>query len=364
MSNQVYANMMEVACKQAAGKAICAFPDVCFTPPQTPATPPGVPIPYPNTGMASDTTDGSSSVKISGQEVMLKNKSYFKKSMGDEAGCAPKKGMITSVNRGKVYFNAWSMDVKVEGENVVRHLDLTTHNHASFPGESPTWPFLDEAAFAGDGPCASVAAKLDTHCSPLVKPLLKTQGAKSTLPVSKRKPAMDAMCGDDKCKDALKCVLQPHKEKKASNNCCDGKTTHHLVPSADFIPNAARGEVDSATGYCDVGAPCICAEGDDHNARDPKAPFRLKQHGRIGRKFTLLRNKFIKKNGAKAYTLEAACKLGAQSAGAGVRCPPGCVEEQLKQGHKDMKLKNPAGPKSKMPRISSQNAPELTRPKI
>ena len=79
MSNQVYANMMEVSCKQASGKSICAFPDVCFTPPLTPVTPPGVPIPYPNTGMASDTTDGSSSVKISGQEVMLKNKSYFKK---------------------------------------------------------------------------------------------------------------------------------------------------------------------------------------------------------------------------------------------------------------------------------------------
>ena len=35
---------------------------------------------------------------------------------------------------GKVYFNAWSMDVKVEGENVVRHLDMTTHNHGSGPG--------------------------------------------------------------------------------------------------------------------------------------------------------------------------------------------------------------------------------------
>ncbi len=29
------------------------------------------------------------------------------------------------------------MDVKFEGENVVRHLDLTTHNHASSPGNSP-----------------------------------------------------------------------------------------------------------------------------------------------------------------------------------------------------------------------------------
>lgn len=130
MSNNVYANDMEVSCKQAAGKSICAFPDVCMTPPQTPATPPGVPIPYPNTGLASDTSDGSTSVKISGQEVMLKNKSRFKTSCGDEAGCAPKKGIVTSVNKGAVFFNAWSMDVMVEGQNVVRNLDLTTHNHA------------------------------------------------------------------------------------------------------------------------------------------------------------------------------------------------------------------------------------------
>src|SRR3954465_301455 len=108
MGNEVYANGMEVSCKAGDGKSICAFPDVCFTPPQTPATPPGVPIPYPNTGMASDTSDGSKTVQISGQEVMLKDKSYFKKSTGDEAGSAPKKSVITSKIQGKVYFNAWS----------------------------------------------------------------------------------------------------------------------------------------------------------------------------------------------------------------------------------------------------------------
>jgi len=148
MANQVYANNMEVSCKAADGKSICAFPDVCFTPPTTPVTPPGVPIPYPNTGMASDTTSGSSSVKISGQEVMLKNKSYFKRSMGDEAGCAPKKGVVTSVNMGKVYFTMWSMDVKVEGENVVRMMDLTTHNHASMPPNSPPMLYADEMYLA------------------------------------------------------------------------------------------------------------------------------------------------------------------------------------------------------------------------
>jgi len=70
VSNGVYANMMEVSCKSGAGKTICAFPDVCFTPPLTPATPPGVPIPYPNTGMSSDCADGSTSVKIAGAEIM------------------------------------------------------------------------------------------------------------------------------------------------------------------------------------------------------------------------------------------------------------------------------------------------------
>lgn len=156
MSNQVYANNMEVSCKKAAGKSICAFPDVCMTPPQTPATPPGVPIPYPNTGLASDCTDGSSSVKISGQEVMLKNKSYYKRSTGDEAGCAPKKGVVTSTNMGKVYFTAWSMDVKVEGENVVRHLDLTTHNHNPPPGQTSPWPNIDAISSSGmtSKPCA------------------------------------------------------------------------------------------------------------------------------------------------------------------------------------------------------------------
>src|SRR3979490_1375499 len=107
--------MMEVSCKAAAGKSICAFPDTCMTPPQTPATPPGVPIPYPNTGMAADCSDGSSTVNISGQEVMLKDKSYFKKSTGDEAGSAPMKGVMTGKITGKVFFTMWSMDVKVEG---------------------------------------------------------------------------------------------------------------------------------------------------------------------------------------------------------------------------------------------------------
>lgn len=78
MANQVFANNMEISCKAADGKSVACFPDVCFTPPQAPPTPPGVPIPYPNTGMAKDTTRGTRTVRITGKEVMLKDKSHFK----------------------------------------------------------------------------------------------------------------------------------------------------------------------------------------------------------------------------------------------------------------------------------------------
>jgi len=83
MGCEVYANGMTIACKAADGKTIAAMPDVCLSPPTPPAGP--VPIPYPNTAMASDTTKGSKTVQIGGQEVMLKRKSTFKKSSGDEA---------------------------------------------------------------------------------------------------------------------------------------------------------------------------------------------------------------------------------------------------------------------------------------
>jgi len=167
MANEVYANNMEVSCKSAAGKSIACFPDVCFTPPQAPPTPLGVPIPYPNTGMAKDTTRGTRTVKITGKEVMLKDKSCFKTSTGDEAGNTPKKGVVTSKIKGKVYFIAWSMDVKFEGENVVRHLDLMTHNHASKPGNTPPWAYTDASATAPVERCKKEVARKNKACGEL-----------------------------------------------------------------------------------------------------------------------------------------------------------------------------------------------------
>jgi len=217
MSNQIYANMMEVSCKQAAGKSVCAFPDVCFTPPQTPATPPGVPIPYPNTGMASDTTDGSSTVKISGQEVMLKNKSYFKKSTGDEAGCAPKKGVVTSKITGKVYFTVWSMDVKIEGENVTRMGDMTTHNHGSMGPNTPPWMYLDEVVPPPlDHPCHDEIGKAQKDCG------------KTKMAVKPGRKGKVRDCKGTDCEKSMSCILVPKKADKRL--CCHpANTGHHLI---------------------------------------------------------------------------------------------------------------------------------------
>jgi hypothetical protein len=134
MGAEVYANGNAIACKAGDGKVIAAFPDVCLSPPSPPVGP--VPIPYPDTSFSKDMQNGSKTVSIGGQEVMLKDQSFYQTSpLGDEAATKGLgAGVITHVITGKTYFVAWSMDVQFEGQNVDRHIDLTTSNHASPQG--------------------------------------------------------------------------------------------------------------------------------------------------------------------------------------------------------------------------------------
>ena len=322
MGNDVFANGRELSCKAGSGKSICAFPDVCFTPPQTPATPPGVPIPYPNTGMASDTSKGSRDVKITKKEVMLKNKSMFKKSVGDQAGCAPKKGVVTSQTGGKVYFNSWSMDVKIEGENAVRHLDLTTHNHGSVPGNTPTWPYIDQMAMGGfdnDGPCKEDIIKEQEACAGMdpygdadpcdivewpsgrKKSTMTIDEADGYVAKAKSAEIITATSqdfhfsgGDDpksstaeraqpnspvsvaekqKCLTARSCQLVPYKPDKGTKGCCKSQTPHHLIEAAAFFKTKRGKKNGKQSKLLDVGrnskgeeyrtddAPSICAFG-------------------------------------------------------------------------------------------------------
>lgn len=256
MGCAVYANNNMIACKAADGKTIAATPDVCFTPPLTPATPPGVPIPYPNTAMASDTTDGTKTVMINDQEVMIKNKSNFKTSTGDEAGSAPKHGIVTSKIKGKANFCAWSMDVKFEGENVPRHLDLTGHNEASDPPNTPPWTYLDGSTIApGDHPCKAEIDEAQKACKSSVP-----------VPVGAR---MHRICDDKgKCEKAMACILVPKGQDKEL--CCSPNNTgHHMIEVHWVKGNAgfpmAQGSSASSHGNPNDLTVCVNAQRSEGN---------------------------------------------------------------------------------------------------
>ena len=128
MGDNVFANGMEVSAKKSGNQSIAAMPDVCLSPPSPPAGP--IPIPYPNFSQASDTSGGTRTVKLGGQEAGIKNESNYSTSKGDEAATRGLgMGTVTHTIQGKTKFAAWSMDVKFEGSNVTRFGDITTHNH-------------------------------------------------------------------------------------------------------------------------------------------------------------------------------------------------------------------------------------------
>jgi hypothetical protein len=103
------------------------FPDVCKTP--SPAGP--IPIPYPNIGKSSDTSDGPKTVKTDGKMPMVKGAKY-KMTTGDEAGSAG--GVLSSSTKGEAEYMLYSFDVKFEGKNVCRLGDAMFHNKKNIMG--------------------------------------------------------------------------------------------------------------------------------------------------------------------------------------------------------------------------------------
>ena len=126
MSCSVFANSRGVVHAGSGGMST-VFPDVCKTP--TPGGP--VPIPYPNIGKASDTSNGPKSVKIDGKMPMVKG-SVYSTSTGDEAGTL--KGVISNKTKGECEFMMHSFDVKFEGKNACRMGDPLFHNNKNIMG--------------------------------------------------------------------------------------------------------------------------------------------------------------------------------------------------------------------------------------
>jgi hypothetical protein len=118
-------------------------PDVCLTPVGIAI----VPIPYSNTATSKDTAMGSNSVSVDGNPIMLKD-SVFSKSAGDEPGVAC--GVRSGTTGGAAQFVNYSFDVKVEGRNVCRRLDLMTSNNGNTPPAALMQPNVQAEGIEGE----------------------------------------------------------------------------------------------------------------------------------------------------------------------------------------------------------------------
>jgi hypothetical protein len=119
-------NSRGIVHKKSSGMNM-VFPDVCKTP--TPAGP--IPIPYPNIGKSSDTSQGAKKVTVDGAMPMVKGAKYSM-TAGDEAGSVG--GVVSGVTKGEAEFMMYSFDVKFEGKNVCRMGDPLFHNKKNIMG--------------------------------------------------------------------------------------------------------------------------------------------------------------------------------------------------------------------------------------
>lgn len=126
MAQTTFANGRGIAHKGSGGSST-VFPDVCKTQVGSAV----VPIPYPNTGKSSDTSNGPTSVTLDGKMPMVKSAKYSK-SAGDDAGKLG--GIISGVNKSECEFMMYSFDIKIENKNVCRLGDPLFHNKKNIVG--------------------------------------------------------------------------------------------------------------------------------------------------------------------------------------------------------------------------------------
>jgi len=297
--------------------------------------------------MASDTTNGTKTVMIAGQEVMLKNISVFKTSTGDEAGSAPKKGVVTSTIKGEANFLCWSMDVKFEGENVPRHLDLMGHNEQCDPTNTPPWPYLDKLSISLDHPCVGDMKKEYEACKDYAPH--KTGGPSPCPPFPPGgKPATDpealayaAKVRKNPCLEARRCSLQPYKKtEKGKGGCCDGQTGHHLIEASAFYfsGRGPAGALFNCSGYDEASAPSICVEGTNHGVGTHGLMHTFQSASAMACPERALAAAGGLMFDHRATTVAAAQKAGAAAvteAFPGSKCNEKCIEAQLSAYHED-----------------------------
>lgn len=242
MGAKVYANGREILGKAGGGKVSGAFPDVCLSPPQPPAGP--KPTPYAVSSKDSDTVDGTKTVKVGGQPVMMKDSSTFKKCTGDEAATSKLgKGVVSHTLKDKVHPISGSGDVIVEGEGVVRHLDLTQSN-----AHNAAIPMAATKTAAAGG---SAAAALAEDC----KPILRKYPVESYRTQAPKASAVQAAA------------------RKRYDNKAIKYQSHHVLQNSHFEYPRGKPTWKACDGYSEAEAPCIILKG---GSNQPQTP-----HGKI-----------------------------------------------------------------------------------
>ena len=200
---------------------------------------------------------------------------------------------------------------------MVRHMDLTTHNHGSSIANTPPWTYLVRMAMAeGIKECDAAREKVKADCGDL-KQKAKCPSAEMAKKAERaRKLAKDKYgeessqykrfntitkqrdekfakdIQDDKCQRALRCFLSPY----SPSSCCPGQTPHHVVDVASFLVEAEfqgqpRNERPKKTGWknYDVDkAPCVCVEGPNQTTAT---------HGEIHARTSVKAEALMDKNG-------------------------------------------------------------------
>lgn len=134
---------------------------------------------------------------------------------------------------------------------MVRHLDITTHNHACQPPNGLATAHVDEMTPDQADECKKQSEDAESKC----------EGK-----------APDN-CDDD-CRNAQKCQLVPFDKSKEL--CCKpGNTGDHIVEASSFYASGRGGKKSKALkgckGYKANKAPCCCVTGGAYS----------KEHGRM-----------------------------------------------------------------------------------
>lgn len=368
MGTNVFINNREACCKASKGKSTAAFPDPCWSPPQS--TP--IVIPYPNTAFARDLKKGTSTVFIRNSIVAQKDRSYFCTSQGNEPATPTlAKGVVSHKIKGKAYFKSWCANVKFEGREVPRHLDLMTHNHGSSPNTMPH-VFISEKA--GDsGVCKKDVDLMEQACPPNWKELhchglqhspesaisrpqaffksfnqlsqekqsrLSEETKQSITKLKNNKATkkevanvMTEIAKLDSCLTAKRCILVPYRPKKG---CCPGQTGHHVLPGAMFyknIPNYINSDTPAHKH-----APTICVEGTSNHDD-------WGSHGRIHQRLQDKIERYKNKPGEQCndFSYDKACKMGIKSITQTFPesgCTPACLRAQLDGYYSKLNVNN------------------------